>query len=138
MLEMQNKLKPGRELDALIAEKVMGKPASVNSLYDPNDDDAYPDEWVLCEGGPLPFYSKEMNAVWDVVEHLAAKEIALQLWRAEKNEIGGPWFAIFTRDYWFGHPFKGEALLKIESAETAPQAICLAAIKQIQDKEKPQ
>lgn len=55
-------LNPGRELDALVAEKVLGKPR-VDGLIKPPDDISY----------GVPAYSTDIAAAWEVVEYLEKK-----------------------------------------------------------------
>jgi hypothetical protein len=105
-------LKPSRELDALIAEKVMGwkleehfglrrwvwkLPADqlINGL-----------QWI---DNPLPF-SEEISSAWQVVEKLKSDERDFKIW------FIGNWQASF------GSPGIGES-------NSAPHAICLAALK---------
>jgi hypothetical protein len=119
-------MKPGRELDALIAEKVMGikHPITIH-----RDKTAYQwgsatDEWEF-----LPEYSTDIAAAWKVVEKLG-----LCVWPTEDAK----WFAFQDRfdssygeEYWFG----GENFLsRYVIADTAPHAICLAALKALEAK----
>lgn len=135
-------LQAGRELDALIAEKVFGMvvrrikpdwyPYEVTLFFHP----AYPDEIVYsCDENAsnammyrngkdasdgaapvLPNYSDDIASAWEVVEKMAQSyDFYLRFvsaWTAEFITIGG-----------------GE----IDSAdsETAPEAICLAALRAI-------
>lgn len=79
-------LEPGEELDALVAEQVMGvalhweRPAIVGNRL----------EWVRCEASrgelrvadddkPVPPYSNEIDAAWEVVEHLRNNHFAVRI-----------------------------------------------------------
>ena len=101
-------MEAGRELDALVAEKVMG--AKV----------------VFVEN--VPYYSTDIAAAWEVVNHLLCHGWDekyffrlhydnVDLWDASfykesSSDGGGP-------DVW-------------GTADTAPLAICLAALKAVQ------
>jgi len=94
-------LKAGRELDTLIAEKVMG--------LDIGDDCDHSIDSCLC----FPPYSTDIAAAWQVVDKLISAECGFVV------SGGGslPWLATFRN---------GQA-----HAETAPLAICLAALKAV-------
>lgn len=111
----------GRELDALVAEKVMGLevkpyeklkgsdiPEYFGTLWVPSADQnrgtPY-QQWL-----PLPHYSTSIAAAWEVVEKLKDDDFHLE-------EHGTHWKA------GFGPRWRG--------AETAPHAICLAALEAI-------
>ena len=108
--EKKMALKAGRELDALVAEKVMGLPgAAVGGWYNPN----------LLDGPPP--YSTDIAAAWEVVEKL------LELgWHVD---IEDGWCVIVYggRD--------GKADSEMEVGETAPEAICLAALEAVKASE---
>jgi hypothetical protein len=127
-------MKPGRELDALIAEKVMGKklPISVG--------------WWTCDKLPegsieiCPFYSTDIAAAWQVVEKIQTTPIkALEfyefqihetpIWDEEAKkhtkmgwEVGWGWYGCDS-DFGFCISAKAQAL---------PEAICLAALKAVE------
>ncbi len=82
-------MKPGRELDSLVAAKVMGIEH------------------------PAP-YSTSIEAAWEVVEKLKANGEGIRL-----IYHYGHWNVLFEHeDYCYNSP-----------AESAPHAICLAALK---------
>jgi hypothetical protein len=109
-------MKPGRELDALVAEKVMG--------YRRHHDDCNT-YWVDSDGEEPTHshdYSTDIAAAWEVVEKLAEKRIqisAAPLWGSEGRMI---WEATWKKvnDTW--NPVH---------ANSAPHAICLAALKAV-------
>lgn len=112
-------MKPGRELDALIAEKVMGLKRSDHwPVVDLREDRSRPlDRWDDDQGNivPLPAYSTSIEAAWEVVEKIASLKNCWRL-RLEKHPQG--WSVDFETEW------------KVELvAETAPHAICLAALK---------
>lgn len=93
---------PGRELDALVAEHVMDVNAHANSKMN-----------------PLPYYSTDIAAAWQVVEKLAKKEILFVI----DNLMPGKSFRVTA------HNIKRTEFFAY--AETAPHAICLAALKAV-------
>lgn len=116
----------GRELDALVAEKVMGlsydRPqAEKYGMY-------YTDTLSQVE---VKCYSTDIAAAWEVVETMQARGITLSL--EKRNYPSGPnstWDAVFTgimgkiRDQGEFSHFRSEA-------PSAPEAICLAALKSV-------
>lgn len=115
-------MKPGREMDALIAEKVLGwtdirrvNPAVIHSFSADGNHANVGFSPVLYKHVPFPLYSREISAAWEVVMHLKSKYWYFML--SDENE---GWEASF---YWDPHRPAYEAL----SAE-APQAICKAAL----------
>lgn len=101
-------MKPGQELDALIAEKVMGLKVNYE-FYTCSD---------LCDNydemGYIPAYSTDIASAWEVVEKL------LKLHSVEFSYVH----------------FNSEWNVDIDdkiyvAADTAPHAICLAALKAV-------
>lgn len=127
---------PGRELDALIAEKVMGDliweiwfaPVLALQDHDPNGIryacqskaqaesylPSFPAEWkaTIMEPSPEP-YSTDIAAAWEIVTKLGgAFNLTHLRW----------WTASFTDEHqWPGGPHAAEGA-------TAAEAICLAAL----------
>lgn len=114
-------MKPGRELDALVAEKVMGWRDARLHRNGPTD----PCEWEAWQGIPpepehgwrtaLPHYSTSIADAWQVVEWLAEHHdgfVSVGVRSVDWGESG---------DYYdhFAHTTSGES---------APHAICLAAL----------
>lgn len=104
-------MKAGPELDALIATKVMG--ASFQEIKDA-------DYFVNESGGigfDLPSYSTDIASAWLVVEKLRLSVLKCNHgWRAGDLSYGGHESSEFIFD---------------AIAETAPHAICLAALKSV-------
>jgi hypothetical protein len=101
--------KPGRELDALIAEKVMGKVDDAASL-----------RLALEEGmeyGAVPRYSADIAAAWEVVKRLGEGDFILERWPEFKDDRR--WRSSFGRGVDFSY------------SSTASHAICLAALKAV-------
>ena len=109
-------MKAGRELDALVAEKVMGmRPGTEDCWVDP----------ASSYGGQLPLahYSTDIAAAWAVVENIKS------LHPDDREEL------TFAMNYYpedkiwrFGWESYGEFGQFSGDAETAPHAICLAAL----------
>lgn len=129
---------PGRELDALVAEKVMGwqwANEGVRGQYRLHPPDstsptgAYP-----VDVGPGEEWSPstDIAAAWEVVEKLRAMNSTLELYSpgALVNDEMGihavEWQATFKswEEPWGPHGPSVEA-------QTAPHAICLAALKAV-------
>lgn len=107
-------MKPGKELDAIIAERVMGLEVLGGKIVN---------RWPHVPGVYTPIetpnYSTDIAAAWSVVEKLRDKfQVGLTFYdghhECELNEIG-------PDDIY--HPE-----IYGRSAESAPHAICLAAI----------
>lgn len=116
-------MKPGRELDALIAEKVMGgirhKEHSVLAV------DVSARSFTIGEGWEYPRYSTDIAAAWEVVEKI------IKEWRLDKpgrnfkisRRLEG-WECEITSDF-IGNSAE-------VNCSTAPHAICLAALKAVE------
>lgn len=110
---MTKDLSPGRELDALVAEKVMsiepwpGVPGAFKAKFVPNGQVPKP-----CHP---PEYSTDIVAAWQVIEYMRKKH---HWTRLELNNFGmNSWHVSFEKGYAVG--------------ESAPHAICLAALKRL-------
>ena len=107
-----NQMDAGPELDALIAEKVMG--------IDPQSfkDEIVYRESVGFERGQLPAFSTDMTAAWRIVEkfHFSydVEIFSTGDWVSVKIDCSTPMHDAVTA--W---------------ADTAPLAICLAALKAV-------
>lgn len=102
-------IKPERKLDGIIEEEVIG----------------YQGEEVTLNGvtvkrwRPWPHYSTDIAAAWLVVEAMEARGSALELVdRIHLSGTGERWWCCFKGKMW-GQP---------EKADTAPLAICRAAL----------
>lgn len=108
-------LKPGRELDALVAEKVMGWKRSLTGFWFPPD--LHPNANII--GHEIPHYSTDTGAAWEVVEKFP--HFYLFRWIAG-GPMPGQWECRFSDT---------DDGTKIVWADTAPHAICLAALKAV-------
>jgi hypothetical protein len=118
-------MKASRELDALVAEKVMGL-KQVHRAYDlgePVTGELYFDnnqDW-----GTVPFYSTDIAAAWSVIDHLIALASAA---------MDQPYFELRTCGSYYTAVWDTEERdwpTVTEDADTAPLAICLAALKAV-------
>jgi hypothetical protein len=115
-----SELSAGRELDALVAEKVMGYPgAAVGG-------------WSNPHVTPLP-YSTDIDAAWSVVEHMARDGFAFSLWRSDGN--GSRSLAGFNCPLGpcekHGNPYDNWHGSRDIRADTVPLAICRAALEAV-------
>jgi len=140
----------GRELDALIAEKVMRwklEPTSCrddcnNAWLSPRDSGAF--EMAGCECS-LPRFSTDIGCAWEVVEKL--KIIKNQRYDDEDGDVpeaaisalilmnDGKWMARFDSTCSLDEGYYERSCYledcKFAIGETAPHAICLAALKAV-------
>lgn len=127
-----SRLEAGRELDALVAEKVMGWRVVLREsdrpgvVYFDNGDG----------GGHLaPAYSTDIRAAWDVLEKMsgANNPTGPHIDSVILNTPHGP--GQFPDDVplgkWSIEWFDGVETLMGTDADTAPLAICLAALKAV-------
>lgn len=103
-------MKPGRELDALIAEKVMGWEDNMRGLM------AY---------AIVPNYSTDIAAAWKVIEELRKDQKALLISQAYQ----GPYWEYLSKVEW-NDSLKGYRF-EFATSISAPHAICLAALKAV-------
>lgn len=126
-------MKTGRELDALIAEKVMGlslahMPDARDSksgviVSEISDSDVYFWDGRERDWSPIPNYSTDVAAAWEVVEKFKSKKIEFALIRDVSI-----WQASFQWNDSF--PYHWDCIEWVDG-ETAPHAICLAALKAV-------
>ena len=117
----------GRELDALVAEKVMGWTRGLRygngngEWIEPGrENDAHKRTWDTT-----PCFSTDIAAAWQVVERMEADG-----W-GHKHLFHSPG-AEDPGYYWtFMKPGKGIRSMSESHAETLPLAICLAALKAV-------
>jgi hypothetical protein len=124
---MPNGLSPGRELDALVAEKVMEwtqvrKQSIANAMGQHVMDDyvglATPTSTIPQL---IPRYSLMIQEAWKVADHLRARSQFVAVLSGLGPQGVQPWICKINRDGGFLE----------ERADTAPLAICLAALKSV-------
>jgi hypothetical protein len=119
----------GRELDAEIARRIMGVEAHqaktgdmIFTIHRDFIDDG--DYWYYREGwgyDEVPHYSTDIAAAWQVVERVRTFN--------KGDEIGLEVSVIALSDHYDCHiETNSSAYLVVEEADTAPLAICLAAL----------
>jgi len=139
-------MEPGPELDAIIAEKVMGcklwrRSEALMAAKDQTEyeslrrraeyectcpDSAHTD----CDDEGmyswLKEYSTDIAAAWEVVERMQKpdKGFAFQLWFSEQNDTNDQWYAHFTMKHWLDNGYRADGVSK-----SAPHAICLATLE---------
>lgn len=126
-------MKPGRELDALVAEKVMGvafkdttigeEPWATKGLFLTRNGEPYQIHGYLMHGYVYPEvreYSTDIAAAWGVVEKMQADG---WFWNIDCDCDG------LVVGFGRGCEVGGGCEWYYEDAETAPHAICLAALK---------
>lgn len=108
-------MQPGRELDHIIGEKVMG-------AYQINNDTVYNLKWRIADALHLhmPPYSTDMSAAWEVVEMISDKKFNVYVTRRSDGMH-------FTECKKVGS--SADRLFEVfAEAPTAPEAICKAAL----------
>ena len=143
-------LKPGRELDALVAERVMGwirlscaPPGRFCLEQKERGRDERDGDWWLLPGGTFRCdlcdrtedYSTDIRAAWEIMEKMwphvqngGRGTHRIQLYRRDGDNQWGCEFAIDPQGDWRTHARA--------CAPTAPHAICLAALKAIEGESK--
>jgi len=117
-----SEMKASRELDALVAEKVMGW---TPPTHDPKHTFSYRELWTDEHGDfcQLPRFTERIDDAWMVVEKMAEGMDGpiINLAWCENPDIEG----------WYGWvcDMKGVGVWQAAAADTAPLAICKAALK---------
>jgi hypothetical protein len=106
-------MKPGRELDALVAVKVMGAQSMDHKR--PLDHGAFLD--------PVPHYSTDIAAAAEILEKVPMTLVAPRAQISPGRFNGVEWMAVAP-----SKPYDDQ-VGNFVFAETAPHAICLAALK---------
>lgn len=123
-------MKAGRELDALIAEKVMGLFPCVDPIGKCEAAHMKPCQcWAEKPGGAgggLKSYSEDISAAWEVVEKLGLAVIPLVV--CPENPTPGYWAGLISSYVTHEDSVIDERLVG-KVAATAPLAICLAGLK---------
>jgi hypothetical protein len=123
-------VKPGRELDALVAEKVMGWVGVAKRRQVMNMG-----ETIVLKGLPrndadalieVPRYSTRIDDAWRVVEHLATGGLWLDSLEGKWEEMWRCTFGQHALEPGYGQRYHQG------TADTAPHAICLAALAAVE------
>lgn len=118
-------MRPGRELDTLIAQHIFGHEVVIKRKV--------PTEVTPAGERPLREYTKEIGAAFDVAKKLNISLIPIE---------GGQWFALAGKAEGFGSPAQFIEYLSAGNfleagaavTESAPLSICMAAIKAVESK----
>lgn len=133
---MAEPMQAGRELDAVVAERVMGRRATMlpTSL---SEADPHVVDYSISRGfSRCPSYSTSIAAAWEVVEKLRAEGRRLNLFQDDRRRWGPnpytkmihlPGEAEHEHDVWLCIFDDGSGGVN-SMAESAPHAICLAAL----------
>ena len=134
---MSDELQAGRELDALVAEKLFGwTHVGTSAAYGYPPDSTIPtEEREPAVGWPpraytkqVPKYSTDIAAAWQVVEKLSEK-YRVCVHRRANGDVGegdNLYEIVIWLDFWNCDPEKPLAVIR---AMTAPLGICRAALK---------
>ena len=101
------KMEAGRELDALVAEKVMGIPVKIGVITG--------EPYHAKFGYLLPEYSHNIKHAWEVLDKVKSGDPMVTF-----NSIDNKWLC--------GIWFKSRKQASIAYADTVPLAICRAAL----------
>lgn len=118
-------MKPGRELDKLVAEKVMNLIGDYRMCGYCGSEMRYCGDRSRCTQcgewryGPYKEYSEDIAAAWEVVEKMQEKHS----------------FSLNSKRGWAHASFMGGDLGKVVMAQgdSVPHAICLAALKAVEN-----
>ena len=112
----------GRDLDALVAEQVFGCKIKHDTGFNFVQQKRLPTMYCQSAGHEhvnFPMYSTSISAAWEVVEKLMPRDIVLAF-----NQTAKKWYLRY-----------GDCHRNIKTdgplANTAPLAICLAALKAV-------
>lgn len=127
-------MEAGRELDALVAEKVMGYEVfrSDHAEYvqgrdwaDPGEPLYYPDG-IERQAATVPEYSTDIAAAWPIAQKLGLALVP------QSDGDGFRWLATDVHAVNYSNVITVEPKDGTEySADTAPHAICLAALRAV-------
>lgn len=123
-------MKAGRELNALVAVHVTKDYAPTDSPYKDS-----PYRWFTCVSSgavvsdvTIPYYSSEIADAWQVVENLVELGYATSI---EQGYLSKVWLVSLTK---YQDTKDDSAIYRgtsVRGAETAPLAICLAALEAV-------
>ena len=114
-----DELKPGRELDALIAEKVMGIKLEKSQIFDG------PGYYCASTYIIIPTYSTDITFAWEVVEKMK-KMLGCRFFIYDCHEDGTIEASFFASRVG-GITEVPDGMLA--TAKSIPHAICLAALR---------
>ena len=129
MMENVDMMEAGRGLDALVAEKVMGAQVSDNDpLRGKGQPYCY---WPDGRQGPPPRYSTDIAAAFEIVEKLRESDHWCCLDLHSNYSYAWEFILRVDEDHDPEAPHGGRKVSARGIAETAPLAICKAALKAV-------
>lgn len=118
-------MNPGRDLDALIAHQIFDLPVHrTGGDWTIGPRELYDDHGSMEVLNSLPEYSTDIAAAWDIVEKLGHFGSSFSLLEEHCGEFGQEGFVAKFRTH------DGD-WSKVGYSESAPHAICLAALNLI-------
>lgn len=120
----EERMTPGRELDALVVEKVFGCDVRTSGEVSFCGCAGSPHGKPVVYGAlaPLRCYSTDIAAAWEVVERF--RDVGISVMQPGERPRGNP-----DRKWVIYIGYDDEQVE--ETADTAPHAICLAALKAV-------
>lgn len=120
----------GRELDTLIAEKVMGFLTTVGGdIYGEGEKTRYIRRSVDDSWETTPCYSTDIAAAWQAVDKLRSLGWYLWLEDAQYKDVQYTASFILAEPMAEEYPWRSVPIRQsLNEASTAPHAICLAAL----------
>jgi hypothetical protein len=109
-----------RKIDALVAEHVFHKVLAFMSEHDVEPSVVI--DQATAHFDVIPEYSSDIAAAWEVVEELALENRAVEVGNGHSNW----WWCNIARAE---TDSRGLTVYDLTKADTAPLAICLAALK---------
>lgn len=124
-------LNPGRELDALIAEKVMG----LDVIISTHEYNKLNDVGTASSREPIKSYSTNISAAWEVVEKFNRGDYNEKMVSCCIDiEICDCPIGDFKDGNWVSVSIYSPSQIKVQAfGKTAPHAICLAALKAVEN-----
>jgi hypothetical protein len=117
-------MEKNRKLDILISEYIFDK--EVYETDDCNGEDNY---WLDKNSeNELPFYSSSIEEAWKVMDQVRKihwRDVVSLFSPTDESKL---WFCHFEKK-WHGRDGSVVEIYDMESGETAPLAICLAALR---------
>lgn len=123
-------MKAGRELDALVAERVMGW--RVKGFAPGHGLRPLPPDSVTClTAHTIPRFSTDIAAAWKVVERVATGYVLFRLGKEIYSGVcqSEDFFATFDFPHYGAD--KPQRKVTATSRESIPHAICIAALKAV-------
>jgi hypothetical protein len=126
-----DELQAGEKLDDLIAERVMGMSADEIAVRrSPLSSALLHDHGYGRNIKPIPAYSTDHGAAWEVAEKMRGKSLVMRLDRWA-GDWGPDQYSCYFARCFFDRDDNPEMRLLRGRADSAPLAICRAALKAV-------